>query len=57
MIVSMQQRMLTSDLIDSNQLPNQLQPRNIIKCYCTFSVGFMQMFVMVVLGSTPSMLW
>ena len=49
----MQQRMLTIDLTNSNQLPNQLQPRNRIKSYCTFSMGFMKMFVMVVSGSIP----
>ena len=53
----MQQRMLTSDLTYSNQLPNQLQPRNRIKSYCTFSMGFMHMFVMIVLNSTLGMSW
>ena len=55
-VVPMQQRMLTSDLADSNQLPDQLQPINRIKSYCTCSIGFMQMFVMVVSDSIPSML-
>ena len=53
----MQQKILIKDLTNSNSLLNQLQPRNRIKSYCTFSMGFMEMFVMVVPSSTLNMLW